>query len=195
MIYLMRHGETVWNAARRLQGRKDSPLTPKGVAQAAAFGERLKALLLPDGAPCRFLSSPQPRAWQTAVLAVAGMGRDPGEIEHDDRLMEHDFGAWEGLLWSEVQRDHAESVARRMADKWNAPAPGGESYRDVAERAARWLADVDTGGVAAVFCHGVTTRVIRGLYAGLPQAETMSLAEPQDRIFRLEAGRIDEIVA
>lgn len=194
MIYLMRHGETVWNAARRLQGRKDSPLTPKGVAQATAFGDKLKDLL-PGGEPCRILSSPQPRAWQTAVLAVAGMGRDPGEIVHDDRLMEHSFGAWEGLLWSDVQRDHADALARRMADKWNAPAPDGESYRDVADRVAAWLADIDPAAVTVVFCHGVTARVMRGLYANLPRNETMSLAEPQDRIFRLAGGRIDEIAA
>lgn len=188
----MRHGQTVWNAQRRLQGRLDSPLTPTGVAQAQAFGERL-ATLVSDPTSVRVISSPLGRAWQTAVLATAGMGGDPAAIELDDRLMEHAFGAWEGLLWEDVQRDHAKALAARMADKWNAPAPGGESYRDVADRVRPWLASLDPSGVTIAVCHGVTARVMRGLYAGMTQAETMALPEPQDRIFELTDGRIGEI--
>lgn len=192
MLYLMRHGQTVWNTQRRLQGRMDSPLTAVGVAQAQAFGRGL-AMLLPDPASARVMASPLGRAWQTAVLAVDGMGGDPAAIEFDDRLMEHAFGQWEGLLWEEVKRDHPVALAARMADKWNAPAPDGESYRDVADRVRLWLADLDPDGVTIAVCHGVTARVIRGLYAGFSQDDTMALPEPQDRIFALMDGRIDEI--
>lgn len=198
VIYLMRHGQTIWNAQKRLQGRKDSPLTAKGAAQAAAFGRRLQAVL-PDPAAATVISSPQPRAWQTAVLAVDALGGDPAAIQLDDRLKEHAFGLWEGLLWEDVQRDHAESMAARLADKWNAPAPEGESYSDVAERVGQWLEGVTDraapGVPTLVFCHGVVARVMRGLYGGLSQEETMSLPEPQDRIFKLADGRIDEIQA
>lgn len=193
MIYLMRHGQTVWNAEQRLQGRMDSPLTTAGVEQALAFGRRLRTLL-PDPAAARTVASPLSRAWQTAVLAVSEMGVDPASIELDARLVEHAFGAWEGLNWAEVQRDHAESVAARMADKWNVAAPGGESYRDVAARAGDWLADVDMARPTLTVCHGVTARVIRGLYAGLSQEATMALPEPQDRIFKLADGGIEEIL-
>ena len=196
MIYLMRHGQTVWNVQSRLQGRRDSPLTATGVAQAEAFGRRL-ADLVSDPAACRVIASPLGRAWQTAVLAVAHMGGDPGRIELDDRLMEHAFGAWEGLTWADVNRDHAASLAARMADRWNVPAPGGESYSDVAARVSAWLADVagavDAARPALAICHGVTARVVRGLYAGLSREETMRLPEPQDRIFKLADGRIEEI--
>jgi probable phosphoglycerate mutase len=192
MIYLMRHGQTIWNTQTRLQGRMDSPLTATGVAQAQAFGHRLKTLL-PDVESCRAVSSPLGRAWQTAVLAVTAMGGDPVSIEHDDRLMEHAFGEWEGLKWDEVNRDHAASLAARMADKWNVPAPGGESYADVARRTAAWLADVDETATTIVVCHGVTARVLRGVYAGLGQADVMTLSEPQDKIFALADGGIEEI--
>jgi broad specificity phosphatase PhoE len=192
MIYLMRHGQTIWNAERRLQGRMDSPLTALGAAQAKAFGERL-ATIFPDPSTPRAVASPLGRAWQTAVLAVDAMGGDPASIELEDRLMEHAFGLWEGLQWADVERDHAESVAVRLADKWNAPAPEGESYSDVAVRAGEWLRENETAGPTLVFCHGVTARVLRGLYGGLPQAEIMTLPEPQDRIFKLADGRIEEI--
>lgn len=192
MIYLMRHGETVWNVQRRLQGRRDSPLTGRGVEQARAFGRALKRLGVVEEGP-RIVASPLGRAWQTAVLATEEMGLDPGVVVHDDRLLEHSFGLWEGLLWQDVERDHAASLKRRMADKWNAPAPEGESYSDVARRVAGWLEDATPNETTLVFCHGVTARVLRGVYAGLDQATIMSLPEPQDRIFALADGGIREL--
>ena len=98
----MRHGETVWNAEQRLQGRQDTPLTAKGVAQAQAFGRAL-ATELPDPHACRLIASPLGRAWQTAVLAVTGMGRNPSDIELEPRLVEHAFGAWEGLNQADLK--------------------------------------------------------------------------------------------
>ncbi len=190
-IYLMRHGQTVWNVQRRLQGRRDSPLTAIGVAQAEAFGRRLATL--EDAKNCRLVASSLVRSWQTAVIAAAKMGREATEIELDDRLVEHAFGEWEGLLWEEVKRDHAASLAARMADRWNTPAPGGESYGDVARRVEAWLRDIEGPAPVAAFCHGVTSRVVRGLYGGLSQEETMALAEPQDRIFLLQDGKVEEI--
>ena len=57
-----------------------------------------------------------------------------------------------------------------------------------------WLASLDPSDVTVVVCHGVTARVMRGLYAGLTEVETMALAEPQDRIFTLADGGIGEIL-
>ena len=196
-IYLMRHGETVWNVQTRLQGRRDSPLTARGVAQAQAFGRRLKELH-PDPAGCRVVASPLGRAWQTAVIAIDGMGGDAGAITLDDRIAEHSFGAWEGLTWAEVNRDHAESLAARMADRWNVPAPGGESYADVARRVTAWLEELsgmNDDRPLLVFSHGVSSRVIRGLYGRLPNKATMGLQEPQDRVFWLRSGGVVEIEA
>ncbi|MEL0003894.1 MAG: histidine phosphatase family protein, partial [Rhodospirillales bacterium] len=94
----MRHGQTVWNVQKRLQGRRDSPLTALGVSQAQAFGARL-AQIIEKPSAVQAVSSPLGRAWQTAVLAVSGMGADPSLIVLDDRLVEHAFGQWEGLVW------------------------------------------------------------------------------------------------
>lgn len=192
MIYLMRHGETVWNAEQRLQGRQDTPLTTKGVAQAQAFGRAL-AMELPDPHAYRLIASPLGRAWQTAVLAVSGMGRSPSDIELEPRLVEHAFGAWEGLNQADLKRDHAEALTARLADKWNVPATDGESYAMVADRVGAWLADQDEAETLVVICHGVIARVMRGLYAKMPRDELMQLPEPQDRIFKLSSGAIEEI--
>ena len=194
MIYLMRHGETIWNAEKRLQGQQDTPLTAKGVAQAQAFGRALAADV-PDPAACRLIASPLGRAWQTAVLAVTGMGRNPSGIELEPRLMEHAFGAWEGLNQDDLNRDHADALAARLADKWNVPATDGESYALVADRVGAWLAEQDESETLIVVCHGVIARVLRGLYASMPREVLMQLPEPQDRIFKLRGGGIEELQA
>jgi hypothetical protein len=67
--------------------------------------------------------------------------------------------------------------------------PDGETYDDFAARIATWLAEQDRRSVIAV-THGIVTRVMRGLYAGLPRATALSLPVPQDRIFHLAGGTI-----
>ena len=69
------------------------------------------------------------------------------------------------------------------------PYPDGETYDDFATRIAAWLAEQDGTPVIAV-THGIVTRVMRGLYAGLPRATALSLPVPQDRIFHLAGGTI-----
>ena len=71
-------------------------------------------------------------------------------------------------------------------------SPDGETYEAFAGRIAGFLADLGDAPVIAV-THGVVTRVLRGLYAGLPRDEALRLAVPQDRVFRLSGGTIAEI--
>lgn len=192
MIYLMRHGETVWNVEQRLQGQGDSPLTPKGQRQAAAYGRRLaeEPLELPT---LRVLCSPLGRARHTAEIVVAALGLPSERIETEPRLAEFAFGLWEGCTWEDIQRDHLDSYERRKADRWNVRVPGGESFADVAVRAGAWLASHDEATTWLAVSHGATSRVIRGLYGKLDPAATMALPEPQDRVFRLSAGRLEEL--
>ena len=75
---------------------------------------------------------------------------------------------------------------------WYFRTPDGETYDGFSGRIAAWLAETE-GQRLIVVCHGVVTRVLRGLYAGLPRAVAMRLPVPQDRIFRLAGGRIEEV--
>ncbi len=189
-IFLVRHGETEWNRARRYQGWSDSPLTPEGCAQAEAIGRRLGTL--PEAAGAAIVASPLGRARRTAEIIAQSLGRR-APIRFDDRLREISIGSWDGL-------DRRDIVARApglfAGDdgrwEWYFRTPDGETYDCVAGRIAAWLAELGDEPVIAV-SHGVVTRVLRGLYAGLPRAEALSLAVPQDRIFRLAGGTIEEI--
>jgi len=185
-ILLVRHGETEWNRARRYQGWSDSPLTPRGEAQAAAVGRRLSTL--PEAAAAAIVASPLGRARRTAEIIAAQLGRlSPPHL--DDRLREISLGGWDGLGRAEIM---ALMGASFVEFDWYFETPDGESYEVFAARIAAWLAEHGETPVIAV-CHGVVTRVMRGLYAGLPRHDALRLEVPQDRIFRLQAGIIEEI--
>lgn len=194
VIYLLRHGETVWNREGRLQGQRDSPLTLKGIGQARAMGLRLAEAL---EEPRRFtiVASPLGRAWQTATIVSETLGLDPLLIAFDERLMEAKFGAWERLTVDELEAAEPGAWARREADKWRFRVPGGESYAMVAERVTDWLGDVPAAAHWIVVCHGLLGRVLRGLYAGMAVDEIPRLEEPQDALYRLAGGQVERLEA
>src|SRR5579875_3120410 len=76
ILYLMRHGETVWNCERRFQGRRDSPLTAKGRLQAQRMGEVLRRLGA-GAAGWAIVASPLGRALETARIVAETLGRSP----------------------------------------------------------------------------------------------------------------------
>jgi probable phosphoglycerate mutase len=190
MILLVRHGETEWNLAHRYQGWSDSPLTPRGVAQAEAIGRKLRELPEANGVP--IVASPLGRARRTAELIQAARA-DLAPIRFDGRLKEISVGAWDGL-----DRDEIEALSPGIFDgdgyhEWYFRSPDGETYDQFAGRIGAWLADAG-GSMTIAVAHGIVTRVLRGLYAGLPREVALSLPVPQDVIWRLADGRIDEIV-
>lgn len=190
-ILLIRHGETEWNRARRYQGWGDLPLTDAGIAQATALGCRLAAL--PEAADAEIVASPLGRARHTAEIIAARLDRAAAAPRLDTRLREISLGTWDGLDRKQIK---ALMGARFAEYEWYFETPDGERYDMFAARLAGWLGEVRAVGrpVIAV-CHGIVTRVLRGLYAGLPRAAALRLPVPQDRIFRLAGGRVDEIMA
>jgi len=111
MLILVRHGESRANAEGRLLGRLDSPLTPRGLAQARALAPRVVGAT-------RLLSSPLGRALATAEALGTGL-----PVEVDERWVEVDYGELDGVVLGEVP---AELWARWRSDPFFRP-PGGES--------------------------------------------------------------------
>ncbi|HEY9217713.1 MAG TPA: histidine phosphatase family protein [Phenylobacterium sp.] len=187
MIYLVRHGQTEFNLVRRYQGALDSPLTEQGVGQARRIGALLGSLV--GGQPgWELVASPQGRAWRTAELVNETLGL---ALTPEPRLREISLGSWDGRLISEV-----EARLPPEADPWERffYSPDGDSYETIAERVLEWLGEVEASGrkVVAV-SHGVTGRIIRGLYGRLSRPDMLTLAVPQDAVFRLDGGRIERI--
>lgn len=193
MLYYIRHGETVWNRMQRLQGRLDSPLTLRGIELAIGYGQALRARI-PDATCAAIHTSPMGRARQTAVLIAESLGLDPDRIRVDDGLAEHDVGAWGGRSWDEIERDERRPMAELRG--WDSRPPGGETRREMAERARRWLDEPREATVCIAVSHGGFSRVLRGAYLGLEPGEATNELpmHAHGRLYRLDAGRVDEVV-
>jgi broad specificity phosphatase PhoE len=189
-MLLLRHGETEWNLERRYQGRFDSRLTERGVAQARAIGRVLVTLSGVASAP--IVASPQGRARRTAEIIRQQLGA-AGELRIDDRLRELSLGSWDGLTYADVATRSPGIFDGDGRHEWYFRTADGESYEAFAARLGGWLRETGEPPLLVVVAHGLVTRVLRGLYAGLPRALALTLPVPQDRIFRLSSGAIEEL--
>jgi len=161
-IYLIRHGETLWNREGRCQGVTDIPLTDTGRQQAQAIAAALaeKPLSL-------VLSSSLQRARETAAIIVRRR-RLPVELRNE--LQEWNQGELEGLTGAELLSQHQPYFARWRQDPANATPPGGEPLQDLQTRA--WpvidsLRERVLVGPVAVISHSMTLSTILCAALGL----------------------------
>ena len=187
-ILLVRHGETEWNLQRRTQGRFDSPLTPRGIAQARAIGRLLASL--PEARAAPIVASPQGRARRTAEIIAEELGYG-GPLKIDDRLREHSVGSWDGLTYFEIEALSPGIFEGEGSHEWYFHPADSEPYDAFVARLGAWFAEQDEATI--VVAHGLVSRVLRGLYTGLPRAEALMLPVPQNRVFRLSAGIVETL--
>ena len=158
-IYYIRHGETSWNAAGRLQGVQDVPLNDLGRKQAAHAGNILADLFVRDGRDkSAFVASPLGRARSTMELVRGAMKMPPADYALDDRLREIGYGQWEGSTLAEMQVRDPVLFTKRQTEKWTVSPPGGESYVQVQARMQDWYNSVRADTVAVA--HGGTARAL-----------------------------------
>ena len=164
-IYYIRHGETDWNVAGRLQGRHDVPLNARGRTQAVKCGDILRDLLVRDGckpAELDYVSSPLGRARETMELLRPPLGLPSDGYRIEPKLAEISFGDWEGFTIAQLHLRDPQGIAAREQDKWHFVPPGGESYRLMSGRMREWYEGLSRDAVAVA--HGGTAR---GLIAHL----------------------------
>ena len=126
-ILLVRHGETEWNAAGRVQGWTDSPLSDRGRAQAARLAARLAAFPL-----AAVYASDLSRARDTARALAAPHGLP---VLDDPGLRERCYGDWEGLTLSELEARYPDAWDRYHRQRaLDVLIPGGETWEEVAAR-------------------------------------------------------------
>ncbi|KJS11153.1 MAG: phosphoglycerate mutase [Peptococcaceae bacterium BRH_c8a] len=161
-IYLIRHGETIWNKDARFQGRSDIPLSPQGMEQARALGERLKGHKF-----AAFFSSGLSRAKLTAELVAEPHGQS---VEVAKGLEELSFGDWEGLTIKEIRERYSEESSAWWARPLDTRIPGGETLAELAERSTavlKQIVDKHPDQHVAVVAHGGTIRSVVGTVLGL----------------------------
>ena len=184
-LILLRHGQTDWSQAGKHTGRTDVPLTPRGVADAAALAPMLARRPLDA-----VFTSPASRARRTAELAGldgAG-GRFP--VKTDPDLWEWDYGGYEGMTTARI---------REQVPGWylwqDGVIPGdadhpGETVEQVGARADRvleraWAYLGDGVGEVALVAHGHVLRVLTARWLGLPPVD--------GRLFRLDTGTVSTL--
>ncbi|WP_077960680.1 histidine phosphatase family protein [Ensifer adhaerens] len=183
MIYLLRHGETVWNTLGRFQGQKDSPLTQRGIEQADLVAALLSAEIAAEAPAFEMHVSPLGRTCETAnrVQRVLPLAR-----REDARLMEVSVGSWDGMTMFEIDNEFPGRLDGSDAFDWYFRSPDGESFDAACARAQSFIADIRRPTVA--ISHGLFGRLLRGVYAGLSQREMLELPVLQDGFYRLLEG-------
>ncbi|AYH42811.1 histidine phosphatase family protein [Azoarcus sp. DN11] len=162
-LCLVRHGETSWNAEQRLQGHLDIPLNPVGEAQAAATAASLATVHF-----AAVYSSDLQRARQTAT-AITTRNR-AAAVEFHDRLRERNYGAFQGLTYTEAETRFPDDYRRfKQRDPLFTFPGGGESLSEFALRVENVLADLAAshgGQQVLVVTHGGVLDIVHRLAAG-----------------------------
>ena len=188
--FVARHGETVFNAAHRLQGdAAHTPLTRAGFAQADELGRALRDLL--GAKPALTLwASPTGRALQTLAVICEHLELDWHDARTDPRLVEIDMGSWGGRYYADVVDEFGPVM---MPGGTLKPAPDGETYPQIAARVGGWLADTaQDPGDRLVIMHGISSRVMLGVMTGAPVDPVLGAAVapglPQGSVTLVEQG-------
>lgn len=189
--FIARHGETVFNAAGRLQGdHPHTPLTRAGFRQADEMGEALHHFL-GDKPALTLWASPTGRALQTLAVMAEHVGLDWHQARTDPRLTEIGMGSWGGRYYRDVIAEVGDVIDRPSGLLMS--APDGELYPQIAERVSAWLAETnDDPSDRLVIMHGISSRVMRGVMTGLPLVGQFGAPAaghlPQGSLVMIEGG-------
>ncbi|TDH28653.1 histidine phosphatase family protein [Segetibacter sp. 3557_3] len=176
-VYLLRHGQTSWNAAgNRYCGRTDIPLTEKGINQAELVRSQLEGIEFNA-----VYSSPLQRAYKTAEIACGGK-----KVIIDERLIEVDFGGWEGKTRAEFIEEDPGLWNNWDADPTDVKAGGtGETARDLTNRVDDFFHSVlqqhKTGSIMVVAHNGVN-RLYLAHKLGMPMKHYRKLVQENSTV-------------
>jgi broad specificity phosphatase PhoE len=161
-LLLIRHGESLGNAAERAQGWQDEPLTELGGRQASALARRLQR----ESDMRAIYASPLLRARGTAEIMAGALGLG---VQYDDRLKEQGCGVVTGLTREEIRARYPEIARNWLTSPWHVSVPGEGSRQSFQERVLAAMGEIATrhakGGAVAVVAHGGTlSAYLAGLF-------------------------------
>jgi 2,3-bisphosphoglycerate-dependent phosphoglycerate mutase len=179
-VWLVRHGESTWNALGLVQGHADGPtLTEEGLRQSAQAAEHFRARNV-----AAVYASDLERAQQTAACIAPVVGCS---IQTVAALRERCFGSREGQPLTSLQVEESGISGGSVVDA-SARPEGGESLDQVYDRVGafmEWLTDQSHTGDVILVTHGGTIRAIRAYCAGVPMVETAWEAVPNGSVWSI----------
>ena len=176
-LYVLRHGETEWNAQGRFQGAYNSPLNALGRKQAARQAEILAGIDLRN---FRIFSSPQGRAVETAAIALS---RQVEEVHTDPRLREIGMGDWAGRMKSDLAAQGLIDLGTADSLDFYEDAPHGEGFEALETRCMGFLSSLT--GPSVLVTHGITSRMIRAVATGKGRANLANMGGGQGVIYHV----------
>ena len=182
-IYLLRHGETDFNAQNnRYCGRTDIPVNAKGRSQAEAVRRQLEGVTFTG-----VFSSPLLRAYETAQI-VSGR-----EVTKDDRLIEVDFGLWEGMTREQFIEEHPDSWEKWSADpSTNRAGVNGETGQEIVSRVDAFFEELlgtHQEGTFLVVAHNGVNRLFMAHKLGMPLANYRRIVQQNSSVTRFTISR------
>ena len=187
-LYLVRHGETIWNREDRMQGIKDSPLTEKGIEYANLLGEKLKNL---PGGIDKIYTSDLGRAYDTACLIGEHLSLT---VFTDERLRERNMGIFEGCSWDYVREHYPDEFAKTVSDDNDYRIPDGDTKAEYIEKVVSFLdfasKEHADGRILAVTHRGFINFALR-IILSIPFHERLGIVVKNTGIagFTLHKGR------
>lgn len=165
-IHLIRHGETSWNAERRIQGQAEAPLNNNGKAQASRLGETLAAQHFDS-----VFSSDLRRTRETVQILTQDKS---ASISYLEELREIFLGPWEGLLYAEVQESHPDQHDYFIGAPHRFDLEGAETFYELQQRGVKAIVNIAnqcTGQEVMIVSHGAIIKAILAFYEDRPLSQ------------------------
>lgn len=158
-LYIVRHGQTQWNKAKKLQGWQNSDLTEEGIQGAKLLSQRLKDVKFDY-----IYSSPQIRAIETANL----IKKDKEKLVILDEIKEMGFGEWEGLEKEKLENLYGEEYYNFWKKPHLYKTSGGETFGQLRERVESGIKKIikNGGDNVLLVSHGVVIKTIQAMIKG-----------------------------
>jgi len=177
-LFLIRHGQTVWNLEGRYQGDKDTDLTSVGIRQAELAAKYLSRVNF----SCIY-ASPLRRTLDTASI----IAKDKNvKILVRENLKEINFGKWEGMKFEEINAKYKDDYQNWLNDPFCNPPTGGESFRSLNERTSREINNIvrenEDGSSVAVITHGGVIVSLLVYWLKIPASRWRSIIQRQGAI-------------
>ena len=177
-LVLIRHGESQWNLENRFTGWVDVPLSPKGIEEAKAAGNKLAGFTFD-----RAFTSVLARANETLRIILEGIGQTTIPIEKDKALNERMYGELQGLNKAETAKKYGDEQVKIWRRSYDVQPPGGESLKDTAERVlpyydSRIKPSVLKGETILIAAHGNSLRALVMQLEQLTREQVLELNIP-----------------
>lgn len=192
MIYIVRHGQTMWNLQGKKQGWKDSPLTHKGIQQGFDISNLLKNTVEGNLQDYKVVVSPLWRCQQFSSIICESLGLEYKDCIIEQDLKEHGFGEWEGKTEKQIDEQYPGAWQERLNNRWHYVAPGGESY-DILFNRVKGVYERYENQKVIFICHEMVSKVLRGVMQDLSHEEIPLQKHRQNKIYIFDGDKVSTV--